>query len=202
MSDFSINMDAKELFEAMARLKGIPIEKVVRNASRDFARAGKKATPQAIISKSPYYKFFDERDGKWHFLHETQVEEEYINRKGISKKRVSKKAKNAFGQLRKVRIAKNWSKYSWNGVFAALGMSDEIRSVPARMQKVNQIGNAFVSSSQEEASVTIEDYIHFDRFGTGSDFTSSRILQAGYERAATNMTKEVDRMLRKHWGGI
>lgn len=200
MSDFTLHMDTDALFQAMADLKGIPMEKVVRNASRDFVRGAKYNTPLAKISKSHFYKFFDERDGKWHFLHETQVEEQYINRKGVQKTRVSKQAKKTFKMLKKVRIAKGWSKYSWNGVMHELGMDAEISSVPSRLgNKVNELSEGVMSRTDSTATFELTDYIHFDDFGKGADTTSGAILDAGYSRAVKNMTKEVERMMREAW---
>ena len=196
---FTLNMDTSELFQAMADLKGIPLEKVVRNASRDFVRGAKYNTPLAKISKSQFYKYFDQRDGKWHFLHESQVEEQYTSRTGKVKTRVRKSAKKQFGKLKKVRIAKGWSKYSWNGVMHTLGMDNEISSVPARLGDVSSLSEGRMLSTDSTSSFEISDYIHFDDFGKGGDRTSGGILSAGYARASNNMVKEVERMMRKAW---
>ena len=173
-------IDASSLMSALARLKNIPLAKVVRNAARDFAQAAIKATPVAQKSKSEFYKYFV--NGQPRFLHESQV----VNRK-------SKKG------LKKVRIYKGWSKASWLGVFRALGMSLKIAAqrLPG---KVEHLSYAIARGNNTNASTTIEDYIHFDSFGRSTDTRTAEVARAGFALAAKRMTKEVNRMLVKQWG--
>jgi hypothetical protein len=181
MIDITIMTDPKRLIEAMARLKNIPVSKVVRNASRDFAQAAQKETPIATKSKSEYYKYF--KNGVPHFLHESQV--------------AGRKRKTG---LRKVRIYKGWSKASWLGVFRALGVSLKV-SVQRLPSKVEHISHAVTRGSVTESTTTITDYIHFDEFGRGNDERTETIGRRGFELAAKRMSKEVNRMLLKQWSG-
>ncbi len=170
--------------QALASLKDVPLSKVVRNASRDFAQEALKNTPTAKVSKSEYYYYHD-RNGQIHFLHESQV---HGKRKKGSK-------------LHKVRVHKGWSKASWIGVFRALGMSMPNRksSLP---EKVEHISHAIQKvASDTSASTTITDYIHFDRFGKQTDTRTSEIARKGFELAAKRMVKAVNDTLMKQWGG-
>lgn len=180
MIDLSCKLDPKSLMEALARLKGISVSKVVRNASRDFAQAALKATPVAVKSKSEYYYYYD-KQGQRKYLHESQL---------AGRKRLT--------GLRKVRIAKGWSKSSWLGIFRALGMSMKDR--PNRLpQKVEHISYAVSRGNDTQSTTTMTDYIHFDRFGQGQDQHTDSIASAGFKLAAQRMTKEVNRMMIKQW---
>lgn len=179
MMDITIMTDPKRLMEAMARLKDIPVSKVVRNASRDFAQAAQKETPIANKSKSEFYKYI--KDGEPHFLHESQV--------------ASRKRKAG---LRKVRIYKGWSRASWLGVFRALGVSLKV-SVQRLPSKVEHMSSAVARGDSTTSSTTITDYIHFDRFGKTNDTRTDEIGRKGFELAAKRMSKEVSRMMQKQW---
>jgi hypothetical protein len=177
----STTIHAESLIEALAHLKDIPVSKVVRNASRDFAQAALKATPVAKVSKSEFYYFW--RNGVKHFLHQSQV---------------GKRKRNS--KLRKVRVHRGWSKASWLGVFRALGVS--LRMPTNRLpQAVEHLSNAIQSGSQQQAKCVLTDQIHFDGFNGGQDRHSQGIARAGFELAAKRITGEVNKMLVKQWGG-
>lgn len=180
MIDIMLNISPDSIMQALARLKGIPVAKVVRNASRDFAQAAFKATPVAKKSKSEFYKYKG-KDNQLHFLHESML--------------VGRKRKTG---LKKVRIYKGWSRASWLGVFRALGMS--IKAQTSRLpNKVEHISNAIARGSIESASTTITDYIHFDNFGRENDTRTGDIARAGFELAARRITNETSNMLKKQW---
>jgi len=182
MIDIMLNIDPKAIVEALARLKGIPVAKVVRNASRDFAQASLKATPTAQKSKSEFYKYKG-KDNQWHYLHESML--------------VGRKRKKG---LIKQRIYKGWSRASWLGVFRALGMS--MRMQTSRLPNaVEHISNAIARGTQTSATTTITDYIHFDNFGKGNDTRTEAIARAGFELAAKRMTSETSKMLARQWSG-
>ena len=178
----SAKLDATNIVEALARLKGIPIQKVVRNASRDFAQNALKETPVAKVSKSEYYKYTD-RLGRLRFLHESQL---HGKRKKGSK-------------LKKVRVYKGWSRASWLGIFRALNVSLRLSTnrLPA---KVEHISNAISTGTDSTAKTVMTDYIHFDSFGKNQDTRTQQIARAGFALAAKRMTSEVNKMLIKQWG--
>lgn len=176
----STHINAESLIEALANLKNIPIAKVIRNASRDFAQASQKATPIANKSKSEFYYFWE--NGQKRFLHESQVGKV---------KRGSK--------LRKVRIHRGWSKASWMGIFRALGMS--LRMSTNRLpQAVEHLSNAITSGTQTTAKTVMTDAIRFDRFGQSQDTRTDNIAREGFALAAKRIQKEVNNMLIKQWG--
>jgi hypothetical protein len=182
MTEIACKLYTKDLMDAMARLKDIPMSKVVRNAARDFSKAAFRATPTAQVSRSEFYVFTD-RQGRRRYLHEFQV---------AGRKRKSMRS------LRKVRIAKGWSRASWIGVFRALGMQPPAK--PVRIpQTVEGISSATALGDDTMSTVRLTDYVRFDRFGRGSDSTTSEILRAGFDRAAQNLTREVTRMMQKEW---
>jgi len=169
--------------QSLANLKNVPLAKVVRNASRDFASEAYRNTPIAKVSRSEYYYYHD-KGGQIHFLHESQV---------------GKRKKGS--KLHKVRIHRGWSRASWIGVFRALGMSMPARkaSLP---EKVEHISHAVQKvASDTSASTTITDYIRFDRFGKDNDTRTAEIARKGFELAAKRMTKAVNDSLMKQWGG-
>lgn len=185
MSDFSCTIHDESMIAALARLKRIPVSKVIRNAGRDFARAARVETPLASVSRSEYYKYFDQRDRQWHYLHESQVKD----RNFAAKRR-----------LYKVRVHKGWSKASWIGVFRALGLPPPAQGkqpdAVARMSQASEMATDYY------AEMTIDDAIHFDRFGRNySAAMVEKIAKAGYEAAAKNITAETQRMLEKQWRG-
>lgn len=200
MSDFTCDIHDESMIAALARLKQIPVSKVIRNAGRDFARAAMRETPVARVSKSEFYKYFDQLDRQWHYLHESQVEESYVTRAGATRTRVRKSAKNRFAKLKRVRVHKGWSKASWIGVFRALGLPPRPRG--RLSQEVERLSQATQTATDYFSEMTIDDAIHFDRFGRNySAFEVERIARAGYEAAAKNITKEIDRLMQKQWKG-
>ena len=178
---FSANIEISGIMEALARLKDIPVAKVVRNASRDFAQAAWQHTPLAKVSRSEFYYYW--KDGEKKFLHESQIGK---------RKRGSK--------LRKVRIHKGWSKASWIGIFRALGMS--LKTATGRLpQAVEHISNAIVSGTQTDSKTVMTDEIRFDQFGRSRDTRTDEIAREGFKLAAKRMTSEVNKMIAKQWSG-
>jgi hypothetical protein len=200
MSDFTCEIHDESMIAALARLKQIPVSKVIRNAGRDFARAAQKETPLASVSRSEYYRYWDERTRGWKYLHQSQVEESYVSRTGATRMRVRKSAKSRFAQLKRVRVHKGWSKASWIGVFRELGLPPKSRG--RLSEEVEGLSQATQTATDYYSEMTIDDAIHFDRFGRNmSASTVEKIAKAGYEAAAKNITKETQRMLEKQWKG-
>lgn len=175
------SFDTNHLVEALARLKGIPVSKVVRNASKDFAQGAYNATPVAKISKSEYYYVKDQ--GR--YLHQSQLE---------GRKRLYKHG------IYKVRVRKGWSKASWIGVFRALGMSANV--VSQRLpQKVETLSGVVISGTPTDAKAAITDCIRFDGWGGGSDRSSDAVRKSGFALAAKRIEGEVNRMIARQWSG-
>lgn len=201
----AIHTDASGLIAAYARLKGIPVATVVRNASRDFVKAAYTKTPTAKIGKSPYYTFVSWRTGKRVYLHESQVETERT-RKGKAKlARKWRKFNPARGftwlnqfKLRRVRVAKGWSKASWINAFRALGIPPKSR--PARVPpKAETLSDVAAAGAAQKAQMTLTDYIRFNDFGKGADTRTAQIVAAGFAAARRNIVKDGRRLLREKW---
>lgn len=200
MSDFTCEIHDESMIAALARLKKIPVSKVIRNAGRDFAFAAQKVTPLASVSRSEYYRYWDERTRSWRYLHQSQVEESYVTRAGATRTRVRRSAKSRFDKLKRVRVHKGWSKASWIGVFRALGLPPKSRG--RLSEEVEQLSTVTQTATEYYSEMTIDDAIHFDRFGRNySAAMVEQIAKAGYEAAAKNITAETQRMLEKQWKG-
>ena len=199
MTDLSITMDVKDLIAAYAAAKGIPMAKVIRNASRDFAQAAYKATPTAVKSSSDYY-WYKGADGKRHYLHKRMVKRKTFRAADGSKRRkwVLKSGRDLEGSLHKVRVAKGWSKASWIGVFRALGMDapKRAKTAPEKAETLSSIAEA---ASGATAKATITDIIRFNRFGKGTDTRSGEIARAGYALAAKRIMRDVVKTLKEAW---
>lgn len=194
----SNNINIEGVMQALARLKGIPVAKVLRNAARDFTQGAYKATPLAQVSKSPYYTFVDARTGQRRYLRDSQVETE-TTRTGKAKMSAHWRGLKAEFHLRKVRVAKGWSKATWAGVMRSLGMA--AKATPARLPQVvetkSELTEALASATPK---VTIMDEFRIDDFGKGSTAAKhQQIAQAGFALAAKRMTAEYARMLRRAW---
>lgn len=194
-----VEIQDKSLVDALARLKGIPVSVVVRNAARDFASAAYKATPLAQTSRSEYYTFIDSRNGMRRYLHETQVERLKSVRRG------NKARRRQFGAVlaekfkpHKVRIGKGWSRATWGGVFAALGLPPKSR--PARVPAVAaERSTATATATEGRAETTLTDIIRFDAWGRTLDTRKAEIVKAGFAAARRNIEKEVKRMMKRAW---
>ena len=199
-------IDITGIMAALARLKDIPIAKVLRNAARDYVQGAYKATPTAQISKSQYYVFTDWKTGKKHYLHESQVKTEQTksgNAKMAQKWKNFNPARGFFGlnqfKLKKVRVAKGWSKATWAGVMRELGMAT--KAIPKRLPSVVADKSELAQNLNANApKVTVSDEVRFDDFGKQSTAQKhTQIAQAGFALAAKRLVTEYARMLRRAW---
>lgn len=180
-----MNISISSIMSALARLKNIPLAKVIRNASRDYTQAAYTATPLAKISKSEWY--VARRDGRKWYIHESQVSGKKIrNRKTGT--RVSK-----------VRIQKGWSKSTWIGAMKALGMSPKNR--PARVRpEAEERSQAVQMTSNTNPKAVITDNFQIDQFGKASTQPQhERIAGEGFKLAARRMSAEFTRMMKEAW---
>lgn len=211
------HLDIKPLMHRLARLKMIPLWKVIRNAARDFVQRAWEVTPQAAITKSEYYRatryeqadeaYTDKRgklktrrtwaigaDGRrtkigeaW-YIHETQM---------AGKKPSS--WKKAGIEVRKVRIKKGWSRSTWIGVMLALGMNAKNR--PSRVPKIAETKSGIeVWRGGKAPSITLTDDFRINSFGRASTLPQYEHIEAeGFKLAASRMNKEVNKILKTTW---
>lgn len=170
----------RDVLTAYARVKQIPLGKVLRNMARDFVQGAYKATPIAKRSKSEFYWYIDAKTGVRKYLHTSQV----------------KKAKPYIASadgLRKVRIAKGWSRAVWIGVMRDLGMTP--KSAPAGVKAAPRYGNAEAQLSNANPSITLAAGIHFEALA-GAD---NAIVAAGEALAYKRVSADIERVLKKAW---
>lgn len=205
--DANVKIDAKDMVEAFARLKTLvegkntPVSKVIRNAARDFAKAAYKATPLARVSKSEYYRAVDPADPrhKW-YIHESMLKgRSDLTTKNGNMKSVSRINKDGRVQLHKVRIRKGYSKATWGGAFASLGLPSVKE---ASRWPVNYRSGAINREPSTGPEAVITDQLALDSFGrSSSDKKHDEIRRAGFARAAANMAGEYQRLLKEKWRG-
>ncbi|MBQ7177546.1 MAG: hypothetical protein IJS08_09035 [Victivallales bacterium] len=169
------------IMQTLARLKGIPVSKVIRNAGRDFAQAALKATPITGTSKSEYAR--TKRKGKagW----------QYIRLDKCSPRQRRLLAKKQY----KIVIHRGLAKASWKGVFQALAMTTGSPNVKKNMpSKVATMSGAISRGTEQMPEIVISNILDFyspRRRGTDAD-----ILAAGFKLASERIVKEINRMLQ------
>ena len=197
----TIKTDAKSLLETYAKLKQIPMEKILRNAGRDFVQAALKVTPLSKLPKSPFARIPLE-GRKVRYVHiEHSLTKTYYRRRKVNKKtgqvtyKVADKPKpSRVRHLNKycMVLRRGWSKASWIGVFRALGVPERV-AMRALPQAVQTIANATVSGSGSQAQVHILDPIHFE----GLPGTAQRIIDEGYKLATSRIVKDFNRQIQR-----
>lgn len=182
------NIDAKTMMEAIARLKGVPLAKTVRNASRDFARGAKEATPIARIGKPQYYRLLDNAGNTMRYIPAARIPHKHSRK------------------LKPVNIARGWSKRTWYGVFASLGIAHEMGPKPKGLstqaaQALDRKSSAVPRESQNTAEMQITDSIPLNRFGKSGQNTAliTQLIEAGFARAAAIMTKTYNELIKGLW---
>lgn len=185
-----IDIEAKELIEACARLSGVPVAKVIRNASRDYARGAKEATPLAKISKSKYYRLYDDAGQIIRYIPENQVPKKHDR------------------HLKKVRVARGYAKASWLNVFAQLGILHE-KNAPKAPKSLNaqasarlhQKSNVVMTATQTHAEAEITDKMSFNHFGKAPQNQAifQGIQRAGLARAAVFLAEWWMRLTKQLW---
>ena len=180
----SVSID--QLMNALAQLKGIPLSKVVRNASRDYAQGAYKATPLAQISKSEYYRA--ERNGKTWYIHESQMAGRKLRKK-----------KDGETSIRKVRVQKGWSKSTWIGAFRALGLSPKFPSKRLPVA-VEHMSTAVQHVNADNPKTIVTTDFRINNFGKESTQPQhEQIAREGFRLAALRITKEYTKLLREAW---
>lgn len=185
-----IEVEAKELIEAIARLSKIPVSKVIRNASRDFTRGAKEATPLAKVSKSRYYRLYNDAGQVIRYIPETQVRQKHDK------------------HLKKVRVAKGYAKATWLNVFAQLGILNE-KNAPKAPKSLNaqastrlhQKSNITMHEGQNYAEAEITDRMSFNHFGQApqNQAVFQSITRAGFARASVFMAETWMRLTNQLW---
>ena len=181
----SVDFDAAGLIDLFARLKGIPVAKVIRNAARDFVQAALKATPRGRLAKSPYGRVKLGADYRYFRLDRLSPRE--LARAKRRRKRDSR-------LTMPLPMRRGWSKASWIGAFRELGMGrtpTAPRKLPASV--IQRLSTAAMAGDDQHPEIRITDDIRFTALA-GTDQT---IIQAGFRLAAERLTREFKRTIRE-----
>lgn len=189
------DIQADEIIQVFAAMKGVEVSKVIKNAAKDFAKAAWQATPRAKTKKSDYARLL--WAGQFHFIKISNFER--LKPKRRYRKKKGKPYRGYSYQLKRlhkarIRIPYMWSQASWIGVFRALGMQGRTPPIGQNKPKVMDIGkvsNDFYIKAHSE--VVITDDIRF----TSPEWKTAEglIARKGFEAAAKKITKEYHRMI-------
>lgn len=189
------DIQADEIIQVFAAMKGVEVSKVIKNAAKDFAKAAWQATPRAKTQKSDYARLL--WAGQFHFIKISNFER--LKPKRRYRKKKGKPYRGYSYQLKRlhkarIRIPYMWSQASWIGVFRALGMQGRTPPIGQNKPKVMDIGktsNDFYIKAHSE--VVITDDIRF----TSPEWKTAEglIARKGFEAAAKKITKEYHRMI-------
>lgn len=189
------DIQADEIIQVFAAMKGVEVSKVIKNAAKDFAKAAWQATPRAKTKKSDYARLL--WAGQFHFIKISNFER--LKPKRRYRKKKGKPYRGYSYQLKRlhkarIRIPYMWSQASWIGVFRALGMQGRTPPIGQNKPKVMDIGKAsndFYIKAHSE--VVITDDIRF----TSPEWKTAEglIARKGFEAAAKKITKEYHRMI-------
>lgn len=183
MSDgMYIDIDSTELLEAYARLKQIPLAKVVRNAAKDFVQAAHKNTPLSELTGAKYYRA-ELGNRRW-----------WIPIGWLNGRRVHNKSGRA--HLKKW-LKRGWSKATWIGVMRALGMSHG--GVRSDLQEAAQKSSVIMRDNPVQTQSEIMDEVRFDKWCKGADTTSDEIRAKGFELAAKRISSDWEKEVRRQW---
>lgn len=188
MTSIKAMVEDSDLVNALARLKGIPVRKVLHNAAKDFAQQAYVNTPVANEPKHRYYRVKTSA-GVWQYIPDYEIYALHLSKR----KRLARK-------IYKVPFKKGWSRAAWIGVFRSLGMPPK-GSTSNLSSEVATQGYTVERGMSDAPEIEIADSIHFDRFGRnpGDTRRSDRIVQAGFNLAAQRIAKGVDQAMKKAW---
>ena len=176
-----MEVDAKALIDEFARLKRIPVSKVLRNMARDLTQAAYKAMPVSVLKNSSFARFGDKEHG-------------YIY-VPIEKYARSKKQRTHL-LAHRVPMKTGWSKAGWIGVMRSLGMTTKKK--PSKIPTaVERIGYSIASGTDTKPVIEIGVDVRFNGFKRGGDRTSRHVLDAGYRLAWKRLLTEYHRILKK-----
>lgn len=180
-----VEFDAAGLIDLFARLKGIPVAKVIRNAARDFVQAALKATPRGRLSKSPYGRVKVGDDYRYFRIDRLTPRE--LARAKRRRRRDSR-------LTMPLPMRRGWSKASWIGAFRELGMGrtpTAPRKLPSAV--IQRLSTAAAAGDERHPEIRITDDIRFTALA-GAD---QSIVQAGFRLAADRLTREFKRTLKE-----
>lgn len=212
-----VKFNGRGLIEAYARLKKLPLWKVVFHASKDYVQAAHKATPTAKIKKSPYFRvtryateFGTTKTGK-------QSKKLVIAKQGGRKVQLGKSWYITEAQLngsdlksgdnlkkgglwvRRVPVRAGWSKATWITAMRAFGFNKSASKVNRFAEGKSEV---IPHDAPSTPSMTVSAEFHIDNFGRSSTRPQyDSIAAAGFMLAAKRITKDIRDTLKGAWDG-
>lgn len=135
--DPTIQAELRQLDTLMHRLaeaKGVPLAKVIRNASKDFAFEAQRATPVAKITKSPYWFIKAPKSGQPRWV-----------------VKWSAKSKSGWQKQLFRKVSKGYAKASWLGMMSALG----IGKGAGKFQSAQRTSTAIAQAADSERNPVV-----------------------------------------------
>lgn len=181
-----IEVKKDALLKEYARIKNVPIGKVIRNATKDFLQAAQRHTPMgAKKRKSGWLSIAPEAIRGDHKLQDD-------GKVWFGPQILSAKDKT---RLRKAgakvpTVRKGYSKATWIGAMQALGMN---RKVPQGMDSAKHVATLKTEGTGSNVSSTIRNWLGFD----SKPGTIANILQQGFANAARRIRDDWARVLKR-----
>lgn len=191
----TVQLDSRELVSAFARLKNIPVWKVIRNAAKDFTRGAYDATPVAKKSTSPYYRA--KYKGRTWYVKQSQLTKGTRGKMKALAKGEQVEFRQGRPVLKRVLIKKGWSKSTWIGAMRTLGFHGAGGKY-ATYAASNSL--ALGNQNNDHPEYTVVDQFHIDAFGRSTtDEAYARVVDAGWTRAAAILTRSYRQLVEKEW---
>lgn len=186
------SIDINDLVSQMSRLKNVPVDKVTRNAGRDFVKGAYMAAPVAKISKSKF-AIVTLKNGEKQVLNITKAAQQSAARARAGRGAEVREATKARLNARRIVIQRGFSKATWIGAFRALGVSTTkpAKNIP---DKLTRLSTVRWHIKESEASVEIIDQ---NMAFKGLPGAGAAMVQAGLDRAQNILLKNIEKEVMK-----
>lgn len=180
------------LLEEYARLKKVPLAKVIRNAAKDFLQAAYRATPIAARRTKAGWLAMAPSKLRGSAAHREQSNGLVWFGPRMLTARDKRRLRAAGAAV--PRIRRGYSKATWIGAMRALGMG---RSAPAGMDSATNVATLRTEGTGSNVSATVRNWLSFDRRpGAQAD-----ILRSGLAHAARRIRDDWRRVLKRRQTG-
>ena len=186
--------DAKNLIQCFARVRGVPVQKVLQNAAKDIIAEAFRLTPMA---DAPKWWKLQGRNGEWVYL-----------TKAMADKR--KKAKSKV-KIKKAYATRGFSRAQWLGFFnAPLGWNE------ASGARIRQAGSAVKAKGDRAAVGRAAQFASVDLGDDKNPYVTlntsvlqlkkypgidTQILEAGKAKALSNILRASQKLLKEAING-
>lgn len=188
-----VSMELGGLMRQLARLKNVPIEKVVRNASRDFVMGAYTAAPVAKKSRSLFARV-TLRNGQIAYLNITRAASQSARAAAKGKGSAARARTRARLEKYRVRIMKGFSRSTWIGAMRSLGMHSK--------HVGNSLPTAVAWMSRARQTIDTKTVAAYEIRDINLDFKAlpmarRNMVSAGEKRAIDFMRKAIRKELDK-----